>query len=84
MWRRILGFEARARGRLCLAMVLKGGKGRVGDCFRVSERLSVIHAVLMSAWFEVSITGLENYCSEDSIHSSRPGMGENVGAFGGS
>ena len=25
-----------------------------------------------------------DYCSEDSIHSSRPGMGENVGAFGGS
>ena len=52
MWRRVLGLEARARGRLCLSMVLKGGKGRVGDRFGISERLSIIDTVSIRAWFE--------------------------------
>lgn len=49
MRRRILGLEAGARGRLCLSMVLKGGEERVGDGFRISERLPVVDTVSISA-----------------------------------
>ena len=52
MWRRILRLETWARGRLCLSMILKGGEGRVGDGFRISERLSVVDTVSISALFK--------------------------------
>ena len=49
MRRRIFGLEAWARGRLGLSMVLEGGKGRVGDGFCISEGLSVVDTVSISA-----------------------------------
>ncbi len=52
MRRRILGLEAWARGRLCLSVVLEGREGRVGDGFRVSERLSIVDTVSVSVYFE--------------------------------
>lgn len=49
MRRRIFGFEAWARGRLGLSMVLKCGKRRVGDGFCISKGLSVVDTVSISA-----------------------------------
>ena len=83
MWRRILGLEAWASGRLRLSMILEGGKRRVGDGFRISERFSVVDTVSISASIEKPGCSVF-YCSDDSIHSSLPGIGENVGALGGS
>ena len=33
-------------------MVLEGGEGRVGDGFRVSERLSIVDTMSVSVYFE--------------------------------
>ena len=53
MRRRILGFEAWARCRLRLTMVLKCWEGRIGDRFGISERLSVVDAVLINNLVEM-------------------------------
>ena len=83
MRRSIFGLEAWARCCLCLSMVLKGREGRVGDRFGISKRLPIVDTASINAWLECQGCS-EAYCSDDSIHSSLPGIGENVGALGGS
>ena len=83
MGRGIFGLEAWAWCRLCLSMVLKGWEGRVGDGFGISKGLSVVDTASINAWLEWRGCSVA-YCSDDSIHSSLPGIGEKVGALGGS